>query len=159
MQYEGATTKGANVVGEMVRRPRIIHIDDEQMMVELVGTIIQQAFPSMTLLAFRNRDTAWQELQRADPDLLITDMNNHNIPGRPEYMGMSGWELLPLLAKREVKYPILVVSGGLAMPGIESQARQLAGPKLDTTFLTKPFSPGSFLQEVVRLLSQGDDSE
>ena len=154
----GANQKGAAANSEAlsrggVRVPRIVLIEDEQVIAEMVETFLRQILPTITLLAFQNRDTAWEELQRADPDLLITDMNNHNIPGRTEYMGMSGWELLPLLAKQEVKYPILVVSGSFSLPGMETQARQIAGPKLNASFLMKPFAPDIFQQEIVRLLS------
>jgi CheY-like chemotaxis protein len=107
----------------------------------------------VTILRFQHRDTAWQELLRVAPDLLITDMNNNNVPGCADYMGMSGWKMLPLLAKREVTYPILVMSGSFSMPGVESRARECAGPKLDATFLAKPFTTVFFKQELVRLLS------
>jgi CheY-like chemotaxis protein len=138
-----------------VRAPRIVFIDDEPWFGEFGELLIARLFPEVTILAFRNRDTAWRELQRADPDLLITDMNNDNVPGRTEPFGMSGWELLPLLAQREVKYPILVVSGSFAMPGVESRARQCASPKLDVSFLTKPFTEEHFQREVTCLLGGG----
>lgn len=140
---------------DLNRPPRIVLIDDESFMVEAVGMMLAMHLPQAKLLAFRNRDTGWQELLRTDPDLLITDMNNHNVPGRTESLGMSGWDLLPLLTQRAVGYPILVVSGSFSLPGFEDRARALAGPNLNITFMTKPFEVEFFQLEVKRLLSGG----
>ncbi len=134
------------------RAPRIVFIDDEPWFGEFGELLIARLFPEVTILAFRNRDTAWDELLRADPDLLITDLNNDNVPGRSGSFGMSGWKMLPLLATRKVHYPILVVSGSLSIPGNEARARQCAGPELSITFLTKPFTEEHFKREVTQLL-------
>ena len=152
----GPTPKPAPQPCDSRRPPRIVLIDDESFIVEAVGLILAQHLPEANLLAFRNRDTGWQELLRRDPDLLITDMNNHNVPGRTEYLGMSGWDLLLLLTQRGVKYPILVVSGSFLLPGIEGRAWALAGPNLNISFLTKPFEVEFFQLEVKRLLYGGD---
>lgn len=106
---------------------RIVVVDDEPMILELVETLALANFRNVTVQAFQDGEQAWQELLRADPDLLITDMC------RPP--GMSGWEMLPLLAQRKVKYPVLVMSG-IAK---EKDVRQCTGPNLDVTFWTKPF--------------------
>ena len=94
----------------------------------------------MLLLGFEDWKTAWQALQGTEPDLLLTDMNN------------SGWELLPLLVDRKVNYPILIVSGSFLMPGMKALARHVAGPTLNASFMTKPFTPEFLRHEVVRLL-------
>jgi DNA-binding NtrC family response regulator len=145
------------VSGKQGRPSRIVMIEDEPEVGKILEQMIQMEFRTVTLLRFQNRDTAWQELRRADPDLLITDMNNDNIPGRHEYLGMCGWILLPLLAKREVHYPILVVSGCFSIPGAESRARRCAGPRLNVTFLTKPFTADLFNKHVVQLLRPGGE--
>lgn len=149
---------GTPALVEQARLRRIVFVDDEPWIGEMVEDLIQRQFSTVTILRFENRDAAWRELLRADPDLLITDMNSDNVPGRCEYLGMSGWEMLPLLAEREVRYPILVVSGSFLMPGVESRARECAGPKLNVTFLTKPFSADFFRQELNRLLNGGDNA-
>ena len=107
---------------------RIVHVDDENYILEMFGLAIREEFKDVVIDAFQNGDKAWEELQRADPDLLITDMN---------HVGMSGWEMLPLLANRKAKYPILVVSGWFLKNGEENIARQCAGPDLKVTFWTK----------------------
>jgi FixJ family two-component response regulator len=134
------------------KAPHIILVDDEDWLSEMVQAVLAECLPQATVLSFRNRDLAWEELQRADPDLLITDMNNDNVPGRTEHMGMSGWELLPILAKKEVQYPILVMSGSFSMPGKLDLAREAAGRNLNTSFLTKPFTGEQFQGEVMGLL-------
>lgn len=131
---------------------RIVHIDDEPWFGELAEAIIKDTFGEVQLLRFQDSDTAWVELQRSDPDLLITDMNNTNVPGRNRYMGMGGWKLLPLLAEKKVKYPILVVSGSFSMPGVESRARKCAGRDLNISFMTKPFLIEFFKSEILRVL-------
>src|SRR6266581_8761111 len=77
--------------------PRIVLVDDEKWILMLYETIVPRCFKNVTLKAFQHRDEAWQELLRADPDLLITDMRNDNVPGQIQNLGMSGWEMLPLL--------------------------------------------------------------
>jgi DNA-binding NtrC family response regulator len=153
----GAVAPSSLDSGGQGRSSRIVMIEDEPEVGELLEQMIHMQFSTVTILRFQNRDTAWQELLRADPDLLITDMNNDNIPGRQEYLGMSGWTLLPLLAKREVHYPIFVVSGSFAIPGVESHARRCAGPGLNVTFLTKPFTAGFFNKHVAQLLRSGGE--
>jgi CheY-like chemotaxis protein len=154
----GTVAKNVPELGVPVRPPRIVVAEDEPWLGEMVDLLIQQQFGDVTILRFQHRNTAWQELLRASPDLLITDMNNNNVPGRVDYMGMSGWKMLPLLAEREVTYPILVMSGSFSMPGVESRARECAGPKLNIAFLTKPFAKDLFQQELVRLLSPSGTS-
>lgn len=156
VDHGGTVAKKAVDLGGQGRPPRIVFIDDEPVAGEVVEFFIQQSVRDVTLLRFENRDTAWGELQRADPDLLITDLNNDNIPGRTEYLGMSGWKLLGLLRRRKVKYPVLVVSGCLSMPKRESVAREFAGPELNVSFMTKPFTGEFFQQEVSRLLNGGE---
>jgi DNA-binding NarL/FixJ family response regulator len=94
-----------------------MHIDDEPCFGELAELIINHTFHKAVLITFQDSDKVWTELQRSDPDLLITDMNNTNVPGRNINIGMGGWRLLPRLAEKKVKYPVLVVSGSFSMHG------------------------------------------
>jgi hypothetical protein len=79
-----------------VRPLRVIQIDDEPCFGELAELIIKHTFHEAVLITFQDSDKAWTELQRSDPDPLITDMNNTNVPGRNINIGMGGWRLLPL---------------------------------------------------------------
>jgi DNA-binding NtrC family response regulator len=148
----GPLDKEKNESTGNARLLRIVHIDDENWFGELAEAIIKDTFREVQLLRFQDSETAWVELQRSDPDLLITDMNNTNVPGRNQYMGMGGWKLLPLLASRKVQYPILVVSGSFSMRGVERRAMACAGSALNISFMTKPFPVEFFKSEMVRLL-------
>jgi CheY-like chemotaxis protein len=134
-------------------------VDDEEWLWELVETLIRDWFKEVTLLKLRNRDEAWQELLRADPDLLITDMRNDNVPRQTENLGMGGFELLRLLAARRVKYPILAVSGCFSMSGLEGLAKQHAGPNLKVSYLTKPFTSDLFYQALLKCLGPSDNPQ
>ncbi len=127
---------------------RIVHVDDEDWLLEMVSSAIRTKFKTVIIDTFQNGDKAWEELRRADPDFLITDLLNNNIPGRTESFGMNGYELLPLLAKRNVKYPILVLSGSLSREGYELRTRQLAGPNLNVSYLKKPFTQEQLYAEL-----------
>lgn len=131
---------------ELKRQFRIVHIDDEDWLLEMMARTIRanQAFQNVTVQTFQNRDNAWAELLRKDPDLLITDLRSDNVPGRNEYFGMSGCEMLFLLAQKQVKYPILVFSGSLSIEEWEIKARQSAGSNLDVCFLKKPVTSEQF---------------
>jgi CheY-like chemotaxis protein len=133
------------------RLPRIVHVDDEAWFGELAEEIIRSTFQEITLLRFQNSGLAYQELLKCEPDLLITDLNNGYLPGTGQ-VSPDGWQMLPLLAQRKVTYPILVVSGGFLMSGMESRARKLAGPDLNISFITKPFPIEFFKSELLRLL-------
>ena len=61
--------------------PKIILVDDEEWFQEYAELLIRKYCNDVSLLKFRNRDEAWQEITRANPDLLITDLRNDNIPG------------------------------------------------------------------------------
>jgi len=135
------------------RKPTVIVVDDEDWFLGMVERLIQNWFGEVTVLTFQNRDEAWQELSRADPDLLVTDMNNDNTPQYLNFgmrFGMSGWKMLPLLAERRAKFPILVVSGSFLMEGVEDRARQCAGPDLNISFLAKPFTTEQFNSEMFK---------
>jgi len=144
-------------------KPRIVYIDDEEYIHKIVELGIRSYFSEVTLLKFRNRNEAWQELLRVDPNLLITDLRNDNVPTSPwamkENLGMSGFELLQLLAVRRVKYPILVVSGCLSISGMEGLAKKCAGPNLNVSYLTKPFTPDLFKKGLLKCLGPSSHSD
>jgi CheY-like chemotaxis protein len=141
------------------RPPRIILVDDEVFIFELVEHFIGNYFQKFSLLKFRNRDEAWRELSATAPDLLITDLRSDNIPLMPgapvEDLGMSGFHLLSLLAAIRVKFPILVASGCLSVSGMEGLAKQCAGPDLRVSYLTKPFTEELFHRGLRKCLGPG----
>jgi CheY-like chemotaxis protein len=136
--------------------PKIILVDDEEWFQEYAELLIRKYCNDVSLLKFRNRDEAWQEITRANPDLLITDLRNDNIPGpygpAMEDLGISGFEMLRLLAARKVIFPILVVSGSLSVSGMEGLAKQCAGSNLKTSYVTKPFTEELFFKGLRKCL-------
>jgi CheY-like chemotaxis protein len=55
------------------------------------------------VLKFAEGEPAWLEILRTTPDFLITDLERQS--------KMNGWEMIPLLAERNIKCPILLLSG------------------------------------------------
>jgi CheY-like chemotaxis protein len=135
---------------------RVVIVDDEEIILDLMETFVRDWSKEATILRYQNRDEAWQELQRRDPDLFITDIRSDNVPGRSGDYGMSGFALLKLLAERLVKYPILVASGSFSMSGCEGLAKRCAGPHLNVSYLTKPFTIELFHQALRKCLGPGD---
>jgi len=78
------------------------------------------------------------------PDLLITDINR---------VGMNGYQLLRLLARWNVRFHVLVISGGAK----EENVRKCAGQNLKISFLEKPFCVRHFIGELSRYLGPGDE--
>ena len=95
-------------LGEIATRPhraqppRIVVVDEDSRCLELTQIIIRDWLKNVTILTFQNGSDAFQELLQGAPDLLIANVN------RPEFFV---WDVLPLLAEKNRKYPILVTSG------------------------------------------------
>lgn len=84
-------------------KPRIVLVNDHSDTLQLMKSLICDCSKEATVLTFQSGGEAWQELRREDPDLLITDMQRPNDP-------VDGWAMIPLLANKKVKYPVVVVS-------------------------------------------------
>ncbi len=121
--------------------PRIVLLDDECWLREMVELVIRQCFNDAHVLQFDDGDKAWQELLRVEPDLLITDIHH---PGKL-YTG----NMLQLLAAKKAKFPVLVASG-LAN---ERELRQCAGSDLNFSLLRKPFTREAFCHELLKHLA------
>lgn len=141
------------VVPATQRPLRVVHVDDESWLLELVSKTIRTRFGNVAVDSFQNGDRAWRALSQSVPDLLITDLLNTNVPGRTQSFGMNGYTLLQLLAHKNAKYPVLVLSGSLSINGVESRARQYAGPNLKVSFLKKPFSADQLYAELHQKLA------
>jgi CheY-like chemotaxis protein len=83
--------------------PRIILVDDDSSCLDLLEDIIRKNFSDAIVLKFVEGEQAWLELLKTPPDFLITDLER---PGK-----MNGWEMLPLLAERNIKFPIMLLTG------------------------------------------------
>jgi CheY-like chemotaxis protein len=134
------------------RRYNIIHLDDEEFVLDLVKSFIRKDHKDATVYSFQNGDAALESLLQTSPDLFITDLHNNNVPGRKEKYGRSGFELISILAERNVKYPVIVISGSLSNPVWESEVRRVVKSRLDLSLMSKPFTPQQLLAEVSKYI-------
>ena len=111
---------------------RIVAVDHEPFILELLGRLFQAEFDQLTVRSFTNSSDAWKELLRADPDLLITEFT---MPG------LLGKEMLQRLRDRKAAYRIVVTSG---LDESEQTVQEFASRGLNVRFLPKPFTIESF---------------
>ena len=123
---------------------RIVMVDDESYVLEMTGLVVRHRYQNATLRTFEDGEQAWQELLRADPDLLTTDWNRSKPDGR---------ELLRRLADRKVSYPIIVISG-LAQA---EDMREFSDRGLNVTLLSKPYTKEQLWSELSRFFGPGDN--
>ena len=114
-------------------RRRVIIVEDDQCLANLYALVIEKYFSRAQILKYTNGDDVWQELSKADPDLLITDV---------QHPGTDAWEMLKLLAAAKVTYPILMISGEI-QPEVEYKNIH---PGLKLTMMSKPFYLKNFLK-------------
>ncbi len=127
---------------------RIVISDDEDWRTELLDKAIRAKFERVVIDVFQNGDLAWQELMRADPDLLITTLCIKR--------GLNGFDLVSRLAEKKAKYPVLVYDGLMDKPG-EDHVLRLAGSNVNVTCLYFPFTLEQFYRALSKLL--GHDEE
>ena len=90
--------------------------------------------------AVENGEVAWETLQAASYDLLITD---NRMPG------LSGIEFVRKLRSAQMKLPVIFASGGAGPKELaQSQWPQPAAA------LPKPFAPGQLLETVAHALAE-----
>jgi CheY-like chemotaxis protein len=110
------------------KKLRIIVLDDEPNFLELYEVLIRSVYKDANVLKFANGDQALQELLRADLDLLIADIHHLGLPSR---------EMLALLGRKKVVFPILVATGDRTA----KEALQCEEFDLNVSYLSKPFDP------------------
>lgn len=127
---------------------RVVIVDDSLPLSVGLGDYIRHCLEDTEVLVFQDGLSAWQELSQTDPDVLITDMQRFSV--------MSGWDMLPLLAERNVKYPIFVITGyGEKNDSVDGKTLQdvrdlLQGAcsNLNVTILRKPFALDGLRKEL-----------
>ena len=115
-------------------KKRVLWVENEPGVVELIDCLFNESGLALRLEIqhVADGDEAWEELKRSNPDLLVTDL---------EHPGLDGIELLKLLAAKNVKYPILILSG---FDGAEERQRfckfcEQEVPELEVNVMSKPF--------------------
>jgi FixJ family two-component response regulator len=122
--------KPAGPPAETRRKLKLVILDDD--LADFYEDLVTGFTQRFQIQKFIDGDRAWAELSATDPDVLITDLF---------HPGISGLQLLKLLAARKVTYPILVVSGDPdSLVGFCAKEC----PDLKVTQLGKPFELGDF---------------
>jgi two-component system response regulator (stage 0 sporulation protein A) len=124
------------------KKLRIVLVDDEKYMLQLLETYLREWFDDLDLLPFQNGDTAWQALAQIVPDLLITDWR---------HPGLDGGELLRKLAEQPVRPPVLMITAY-----DNDCVQEFAGSRLTINFLQKPFGVAQFWNAINSLVGPCD---
>lgn len=124
------------------RPARILVLDDEDWLKEMLNLILRKFFRDYTVTETSTGEEAWQEIQRDAPDLIITDYAHHGAPLE---------ETFALLAKHPIKFPIILTSGYLpTRPDL--QQGLFAHPSLNITFFPKPYTEGQMRTAILAQL-------
>ena len=151
--FEGESDKDRMTPKKDVKH-RIVIVDDSPMLAVQLGEYIRACLEDTEVLVFYDGVSAWKELTQTDPNVLITDMQRFD--------GMSGWDMLPLLAERKIKYPILLITGysekndpadGKTLWDVHDLLRS-ACSNLNVTVLPKPFPLVSLLKALESTLPE-----
>jgi CheY-like chemotaxis protein len=131
------------------RSPIIVHLDDEDLVREVAAAIIKTVFPNAIIRGFSVGEEAWQELQKSDPDLLISDRN---------HLGMDTCEMLRRMVDKRQQYPVLFVSG-MAPADFEQYDRDCAGPRRSVTYFSKFYTPEQLKDYLLTHLGPSDNAK
>ena len=118
----------------------IIHANDEDWFLEMVGLAIHAKFKNVIIQTCQNGEEAWERLLRADPEMLITD---------DKMPDLTGEDLVRRLAETGVPYPIIVTSG---WPPTEQWVKEYAEKNWNITFLRCPFTSEQLYKELSKQL-------
>jgi DNA-binding response OmpR family regulator len=122
--------------------PRIVFLEDERSLCRLIEHCLQDWFEKIELVEFGSGDEAWQELTRNKPDLLIMDW---------KHPGLTGHEVLKLLALDQATFPVLLTS-----EFFEEHLQLFSDQGLTLRYLPKPFHIREFWAAVNELIGPSD---
>jgi DNA-binding response OmpR family regulator len=124
-------------------KPRIVVVDDEPHLLEMVEQFIRHNFKNVTLQIYQDGKEAWEDILRAEPDLLISDL----------YRKVTdGFELLRLLKEKQAQFPILITSGMWGNEATRVRAKACAGDLLQVTFWKKPYASQPLIRYILEQL-------
>lgn len=130
-----------DVAGESTERPKILIVEDEQGMLDILLENLVDA--GYEVVVARDGVQAWQTFERERPDLVTLDLN---IPK------MSGFRLIQLLKQglppQYESVPVIVVTG---LDYEEAEEVAMAGAD---DFITKPFDPLELVGKVQAVLAR-----
>ncbi len=119
---------------------RVLVVEDSAVIRRLIEVCLRPA--SLDVVMREDGPTGLESALNDDPDLLVLDI------GLPE---MDGWEVLDRLRSdpRTKALPVLVLTAHA-----EEESRRRADEGGADAFVTKPFQPNDFRQEVLNLLAR-----
>ena len=126
---------------------RIVAVYSEPSVLESLKVLLGKWFPDDTLLYLSDTFSAWEDLSRTDPDLLITGT---------WFPAMRGEEIVRRLLDRKADYPIIVMS---TYDPEELWVRECAGRGLNIKFLSMPFDVATFRNLVAASLNIPPDKK
>jgi DNA-binding response OmpR family regulator len=121
-------------------RKRIVAIDDEPAMLDLIGIILGEDYEVITT---RQPEQAQTLIHEVRPDLILLDVQMPHV---------TGWTLLRILRADEqtAHIPVIVVT---ALSGTVDRVFGLHIAHV-TDYITKPFTPEDLLSCVAKALGQ-----
>jgi CheY-like chemotaxis protein len=124
----GAVESAAS--GENTRSLKVLCVDDDARVLESLVRLLERM--GCVVTSATNGEQAWEALQAADHDLLLTD---HDLPG------MRGSELAVKTRQHGMRLPIIVMSGA---PPWHVGLDETQIP--NAAYLGKPFGPGELVR-------------
>ena len=118
---------------------RVLVVEDSAVIRRLIEVCLRPA--NLEIMMREDGPSGLEAALTQDPDLLVLDI------GLPE---MDGWEVLDRLRSNEKtkRLPVLVLTAHA-----EEESRRRADEGGADSFVTKPFQPNVFRQEVLSLLA------
>ena len=83
------------------REPRIFLLNGSKATLAQMEGLLRRGLGNARILRFTDGEQAWQEVVWEQPDLLVSDLDDH---------GLDGCALIRRLARNKVRSPILIVS-------------------------------------------------
>ena len=124
-------------------RPRLLIVDDDENIREIVEVLAQEALPSAVIATHSSCQGALRDIEQKGADLLITDCN------MPE---MSGPSLVRALREQNHSLPVIMISGC-------AEARHAAAQVGVNCFLEKRFIWSDLADAIHSLLETAQVSD
>lgn len=120
--------------------PRIVIVNDEPCMVEMMEVLIHAWLKNAELLTFTDPEQAFKSLLQHDPDLLITD------DMMPK---LNGHEIVERVVIRGASYPIIMTS---AYSPSREWVQEWVNLGVRISYFSQPFTVDGFKQEIAKHL-------
>jgi FixJ family two-component response regulator len=138
-----APTKAAGQSKAALARPKVLVVDDEAELHEVISDMVGKRL-GCKLMSANNLAQARKILESQKVDLLLTDVN------LPDGDGMT---LLPILHLHQPQAQAIVITGAPSMNNAIEAMREGA-----SDFLSKPFTGGDLVERVRRALGRAAES-